>query len=520
MRFSLPVLPATLLLLAACGSSPAEPADAGLDPIVDAEGTESDAAGDVGDDTQIADTNLPDATADSGPEVTPEARDDGEPCVSGIQCAGGVCLGPYDGFPDGYCSGEACEARRDCTGNAACLRGEFNGNLCVDLCNNESDCREGYRCIPVGNAAYCYPDEAGAALGASCASELLGESIGSPFASGRDLTGREVTFEIPEGATGFLFIAWDKSRRLYPADFTFPGGETVSLSNYGLYNYTPLSFETLAPVMFPGGPQYRELIEPGEVSVRVGYEGSDDESFCWVMLPNFAPLDIVGDDIELDLNIYLVGIPGLNADTAANDEDFQGVIAELQRVYAQAGIAVGRVRFLDVEGEVADRFTVIREQSEVYELVKLSRQPGPDLADLLSVNVFFIRGFAGTEMGGTLGISSGIPGAGGLHGSASSGLVFSSSSLGSRDGNRYVGQTLAHEIGHYLGLFHTTEVRNLGRDQLDDTPTCPEIGNGDPSCPDGTNLMFPIANWRENALLSTGQALILRANPLTHSADE
>ncbi len=506
------------LLVAACGTS-SSGGDAGLvvgDTGADATGGSGDASADsdAGVDAVV------DAAVDAAPDapVAPDDRDDGDECVADVQCASGTCAGERDGFPGGYCTALPCESRRDCTGNAACLRGEFNGNLCVELCADDDDCRPGYRCRVAGTAGYCYPDVAGAALGAICESSRTDGLVESPYGT-RDFGVREVRFDLSDEATGFFFVAWSDDGRLYPSRFTFADGDAMELDDYAQYAYTPLSFERLAPVLFPAGPQFRDLMAPGEVVVEVAWEQRDEGEFCWAVVENTDAIDPGAQVQTIDLNLYLVGIPGLSAATAATDADFAEVLEELGRVYGQAGVRVGDVRYLDVSGDVAERFTVIRDQDEVYELVKLSRQPGPMLDELLSVNVFFIQGFGG-EMGGTLGISTGIPGAAGLHGSVASGLVFSASSLGRSSGNRNVGQTLAHEIGHYLGLFHTTELRNLGRDHLDDTPECPDIGGGgNANCPDIVNLMFPIANYRSEVGLSEGQSLILRANPLTRAEE-
>lgn len=51
------------------------------------------------------------------------------------------------------------------------------------------------------------------------------------------------------------------------------------------------------------------------------------------------------------------------------------------------------------------------------------------------------------------------------------------------------GETMAHEVGHYLGLFHPVEMTYDYYDALGDTQECSSMGN----CEDrlGTNLMFP-----------------------------
>lgn len=68
----------------------------------------------------------------------------------------------------------------------------------------------------------------------------------------------------------------------------------------------------------------------------------------------------------------------------------------------------------------------------------------------------------------------------------------------------------AHEIGHYLGLGHTTEL-NGAADLLEDTPACADIANG--PCPDADNLMFPISVLRE-PILTPDQVFVIERSPL------
>jgi hypothetical protein len=70
-------------------------------------------------------------------------------------------------------------------------------------------------------------------------------------------------------------------------------------------------------------------------------------------------------------------------------------------------------------------------------------------------------------------------------------------------------ETVSHEMGHYLGLYHTSEIDRLFHDPIVDTAECTVD-----SCPSEywLNLMTPGASDRRE--LSFGQGEIVRRHPL------
>jgi hypothetical protein len=66
--------------------------------------------------------------------------------------------------------------------------------------------------------------------------------------------------------------------------------------------------------------------------------------------------------------------------------------------------------------------------------------------------------------------AGGIPGAPGMNGTAGSGIALSANMM--FDDPEGFGRTLAHELAHYLGLFHTSEQDGRVLDDLDDTAEC------------------------------------------------
>jgi len=100
-----------------------------------------------------------------------------------------------------------------------------------------------------------------------------------------------------------------------------------------------------------------------------------------------------------------------------------------------------------------------------------------------------------TIRGGTsyLGVAGSIPGT--LTANTRSAVVISWLASAGTDGSfqdmdiTILGETMAHEVGHYMGLFHPVEQTWSTWDACDDTPDC--ITEGDCTNKLGDNLMFP-----------------------------
>ena len=214
---------------------------------------------------------------------------------------------------------------------------------------------------------------------------------------------------------------------------------------------------------------------------------------------------------SLDVNVYFVGVS-----QGRHGPSVEDALRGASGVYAQAGLRIGQVRRFEVGGDDARRFSIIRSVDDVLAIGRLSSVPGGEAAatvqERLSLNLFVVDQIL-MEGGGVLGVSAGLPGPAGSHGGLGAGVVVTAEVI---DDVGLMGRVIAHEAGHYLGLFHTTEAGGQAADPVRDTPEC------DPStwvrqqaefCPDARNLMFPFAGLGSDAL-SPDQADVLHANPL------
>ncbi|MGZ3443119.1 MAG: hypothetical protein ACXVDD_26540 [Polyangia bacterium] len=89
---------------------------------------------------------------------------------------------------------------------------------------------------------------------------------------------------------------------------------------------------------------------------------------------------------------------------------------------------------------------------------------------------------------------------------------FASPSTGVLD-TEAMGVTCAHEIGHYLGLYHTSERDGGQHDPIGDTPECA----GTSACPDASNVMFWTGGGARSKL-TAGQGAVMRLHPLVAAA--
>ena len=225
----------------------------------------------------------------------------------------------------------------------------------------------------------------------------------------------------------------------------------------------------------------------------------------------------------LNLNVWVLSgvTPGIIDDaSAAADPEIQGALAVLANVYeknASTDIAINaRVRFVSP----AVPSDVIATDQDMYKLV--AAYPSP--AENNAMNIFVVTRFDNLPAG-VIGLALGLPGPFNHQGTAVSGTL--AEYQGDGEGIT-LGYILAHEFGHYLGLYHSSQTNDsatsiIGHDPIADTAECTTAelgskGNID-KCPDRHNLMFPyvcdpsVDTGCDNPDVSQGQGNVVRYNP-------
>lgn len=213
----------------------------------------------------------------------------------------------------------------------------------------------------------------------------------------------------------------------------------------------------------------------------------------------------------LDVNVILVGEVDLSAD------DLNAAMSQASDIYTNNGAPA--LEILDIVEVEAP--SVIPAEGDAINALRATEVG----EDPISLNLFFIADF--TPSDGTLGIAGGIPGPNGVPETPSSGLVVAvEPHLAEDDSGAFVldvplmASTIAHELGHQLGLFHTTEDDGFSASPIEDHGVC-ELAAGaqqalPEDCVDGRNLMFWVAGDEPQETLSRTQVLVLNGSPIVY----
>jgi hypothetical protein len=475
-------------------------------------------------DGQHCDVDSGDCTDGAG-----EPNPLGQFCADDGECASGRCV-TDDGWLLGYCTsgcdggcgdgvcgqttaGEiclsACQGDLDCRPGYVC--GETaNGKGCTAPCTADGDCAEGLRCI--ASSGRCAAPSEGDA-------EIVETALGRVSVSGSPSD--PVTLTVPEGAQSVAILAESgQSDLMIIAQMTDPTGRVI-------YDFQdPFGSEArffpsddVTTQYLPSSP--RSAPTPGDYTFQLIKEGGRTDVSVRAL---FKVTDGVPETAGLDVNFFFAEIPGLDAASAESDADFQAALRVFRDIYASAGVTLGDIRYCQLRDADAKRYAVIDDTegtgSELSRMFALSGE-----AEALgckgeqALNFFLVEEIVGGRAGYIiLGIAGGIPGPP-IGGTTHSGVAVTMT--GYSRNPKQIGQTMAHEGGHFLGLFHTTEADGNAFDPLRDTPECgsgrDRNGDGvvayDECLSDGArNLMFWAAG-DEAEQLSGDQGFVVIRNP-------
>jgi len=203
----------------------------------------------------------------------------------------------------------------------------------------------------------------------------------------------------------------------------------------------------------------------------------------------------------IDLNFYFTGAQGWTSDSVQGDPYFAACVQRVNELYGRAGITIGDMTYQDLDPTLST-VSIAEGEETLGALMANSIASQTD-----GLNIFFVDQILTGEpdFPAIPGVAASVPNPPYLPGTVASGVAIGTRGpLEVPPGQRFldppaIGQTMAHELGHALGLFHTSEYDEVSHDHYDDTP---ENDNRYLMHADGTG-----------AIISDEQGRALRANP-------
>lgn len=477
--------------------------------------------------TTDADCTLPAVCGSEQRCVVPEARADGEPCSDDRHCAGGACI-----FSAGAgtcatacddaagCPSARCGLTTDTRPDGAHLRltcsATSGDRFYAEPCTADADCRTGLchdgRCItPCGACPSdfeCQPatlTRMGASLDHGVCTWWpvqpvveLGPAVTTASAPAT------LSFDLPAGGPAFTLVLEDfddvvpvvtrltaPDGRLFIGNAPDAGPADLARCASGVGSAT---------VLVPGSDLDEARPLPGRWTVEV--TTFDPMGYPLTLTPVAAHVERVAAVLKrperggvVDVTIQMAPEVGYSV----ADGGGTWVKALLTRfealTRAKAGVSVGDVRLVSLPPDAGVTLSTLADNQALwakYAQGAVASRP---------INVMVVKDltFAG-------GVSGGTPGAPGVYGRPGSGITLAP--LGS--GPQATGTLMAHEVLHWLGLFHTSD-EFFGGDLVSDTPECADPTGG--GCPDARNLMFPYFPTGDPLTLTAGQQKVLEGSP-------
>lgn len=496
------------------------------------------------------------------PDISISKQPLGGVCGAGEDCDDGWCNTYYTG---GYCS-LLCTASSECPDGGKCYDDPNGaGKMCWKACSFPNDCRpdqfcapgakictpkcvpnsctSGYECNqgsgecnPIGTIT-CVPNletcdgvdndcdnivDEGCGPGISPQDGFILTDLGQVVAGDNGLS-QVLEFDVSSGAKGFQIITVKNDGSdafLGVYQLTAPSGD-ILISGFNPYEHVNRAYPGFgtATVQVPITPDFD--FETGKYSMSLYRSGPLGEVWVYV-IQTVRPEPVQS---VIDLNFWFVGLP-LNAAGASGNTKFQSLVSNFAGLLVEHGITIRNLNYYDVTGTDAQKFTIIDSGSgegvdEHGELLRLSAGLP---ASNKGLNFFFVQGFTGW---GLLGRAGGIPGPA-MQGTSDSGVVVSLSEFYDYPANLavpFTARTMLHEMGHQLGLSHTTEQQasaDIGwiHDPIADTPACENDSNGDGIVDTGecigsghNNVMFWEAHAGSFNTLTPGQKYVIHRSP-------
>lgn len=322
-----------------------------------------------------------------------------------------------------------------------------------------------------------------------------------------------IPFEVREGVVGMVVRADARGSHLPISVELFAADGTV-LACHGCPD-APAVGEVLpgrGASQMPSTNRDGWELKPGDYAFRVRVVpliGTSEHELSTLVDVSATFRTEVAVEVEhrLDLNFVYLPNSGLGAAVATSEPLFVQMMKQVTDYLAPTGIVIGEVTHVDLD---RPEFSRIATWEEAGRMFRTSRDVGRHRA----LNVYCVEWFD-APLNPVVGLSGGIPGPP-FNGTRDSGIAIRTSPffLCMPDCLPVFASLFAHEIGHYLGFYHTSEANLENWDPFSDTAECREANLRD--CPDWGNAMFPVIH-NENREWSPGQVAVAPTHPLVRT---
>jgi hypothetical protein len=311
-----------------------------------------------------------------------------------------------------------------------------------------------------------------------------------------------IAIDLPAGIDAALVEIAGAGGEFRLAQLTTPSGRDVVESG-GFVTRDAREVDGLVDWLYPNSPSLR--LESGRHTLRFTALATSGQ--------------VVGDE-DVAVRLYTragagaggaIKLDVLIADDALDGGSVESVAATLAgrvaTLYAQAGVAVAdyTAATLHLAGSSElplDGGKLALTSLQALQTAMRAAGARPDALHLVVVRAL------DDGNGPVAGYALGLPGPFAAGRPTAAVLVsaapFASPSTGVLD-TEAMGVTCAHEIGHYLGLYHTSERDGRQHDPIGDTPECA----GASACPDAGNVMFWTGGGARSKL-TVGQGAVMR----------
>ncbi len=285
--------------------------------------------------------------------------------------------------------------------------------------------------------------------------------------------GADVPFEAPTDAYSALVTCGPYGyENLATAETILdPAGGTIYDFNddQGTALRVPIT-DDLLPVLIPQSPDLD--ITPGLYTLRVYVDSS--AAATTVSCSALYRIQEPTADQFVDIHFVFVGVDGevagLNGTEAVENTLLNDTLTRVGELWAGLGLSIGTITYDDFSGDV-ETYTSVDGAQEFGDLLRTNT------SDDRVVTIFLVSAITDNDGATILGQAAGPPGAPAVGGTSKSGAVVTVGYLADGDTDTEA-RIIAHEVGHFMGLFHPTEKDGSGHDPLSDTPECTSDADG------------------------------------------